>query len=65
MSYYDITGGRFDFGGFCEAMGAEVLEGFQLRYIKIIDPAYHLAVPELPFSAIAERGAGMYRGEKR
>lgn len=65
VSYYDITGGRFDFSGFCKAMHAEVLEGFQLRYIKIIDQTYHLAVPELPFSAIAERGAGMYKGEKR
>lgn len=46
-------------------MKADVLEGFQLRYIKIIDPHYHLSVPELPFSAIRDRGAGMYKGEKR
>lgn len=65
VSYYDITGGRFDFSGFCKAMKADVLEGFQLRYIKIIDPKYHLSVPELPFSAIRDRGAGMYKGEKR
>lgn len=64
-SYYDITGGRFDFGYFCKAVGAEVLEGFQLRYIKIIDPSFHLAVKEFPFSAIQDRGAGMYKGEKR
>lgn len=46
---------------------AEVLEGFQLRYIYFIDPSYRarLTVPELPYSKIAEMGAGMYRGEKR
>lgn len=50
---------------YCRITGAKPVPGFQLRYIKIIDSAYHLAVPELPFSAIAERGAGMYKGEKR
>lgn len=65
MSYYDITGGRFDFTGFCQKIGAVVLNGFQLRYIRIIDKNYHLAVPELPFSEIEKRGAGMYKGQKR
>lgn len=40
------------------------LDGYMLRYIKIIDPAYHLSVPEIPFSKIDEMGAGMYKGEK-
>ena len=64
-SYYGITNGRYDFQYFCKAMNAEVLEGFQLRYVKILDPRYHLAVPEIPYSEITARGAGMYKGEKR
>lgn len=41
------------------------LTGYMLRYIKILDPDYHLAVPEIPYSAIQEKGAGMYKGVKR
>ncbi len=47
--------------------GFEKIPGFQLRYIYFLDPAYRdrLTVPELPYSAIQEAGAGMYKGEKR
>lgn len=50
---------------FIEA-GAYPLEGFQLRYVYFLDPAYRarLTVPELPYSAIDEAGARMYRGER-
>lgn len=43
-----------------------MLEGFQLRYVYFLDKSYRkrLTVPELPFSAIDEAGAGMYKGEK-
>ena len=46
-------------------MGGVKLEGFQLRYIYFLDPKYRkrLTVPEIPFSAIDEMGAGMYKGE--
>jgi hypothetical protein len=46
---------------------ATPIDGFQLRYIYFIDPSWRrrLAVPELPYSAIQDAGAGMYRGEKR
>lgn len=47
-----------------EKLGTKVVEGFQLRYIYIIDPCFHLAVEEIPFSRIDELGAGMYKGEK-
>jgi hypothetical protein len=48
-------------------LGWEPLPGYQMRYIYFIDPAYRarLTVPEVPFSKIAEMGAGMYRGQKR
>lgn len=51
---------------FIEA-GFRPLDGFQLRYIYFLDPAYRprLTVPELPYTRIQEMGAGMYRGEKR
>lgn len=47
-------------------VGAKSLPGFQLRYIYFLDPAYRarLTVPELPYSAIDEAGARMYRGER-
>lgn len=49
---------------FVEA-GAKPLPGFQLRYIYFLDPTARerLTVPIMPFDAIEERGAGMYRGQ--
>lgn len=46
--------------------GAEFIEGYMLRYIYFIDPAYkeRLTVPILPFSEIDKVGAGLYKGEK-
>lgn len=66
-SLYDVTDGRLDFRLFCERIGAEILPGFQIRYVGFIDPAWRsrLAVPALPYSAIDEAGARMYRGERR
>ncbi len=66
-SYYQITGGRYDFKKYVQYVGGQVLSGFQLRYIYFIDPECRkrLTVPEIPFSEIQKRGAGMYKGEKR
>lgn len=52
---------------FLRGIGAEPLVGFQLRYIYFLDPTARdrLTVPILPFSAITDAGAGMYRGIKR
>ena len=46
--------------------GAEKLPGFQLRYVYFLNRAARarLTVPEIPFSRIAEIGAGMYKGKK-
>lgn len=49
---------------YAERLGTRVVEGYQLRYIYVIDSNFRLAVPELPFSKIDEIGAGMYKGEK-
>lgn len=48
-------------------MGAVPLPGFQLRYVYFLNPEarQRLTVPILPFSKIAEMGAGMYRGQAR
>jgi hypothetical protein len=43
---------------------AEILEGFQLKYVYILDKSCKLTVPIIPFSKIDEIGAGMYKGEK-
>lgn len=65
MRYAAVTGGGSGMSKWTEA-GAKKLTGFQLRYIYFLDPAYRerLTVPELPYSAIDEAGARMYRGEK-
>ena len=65
-SYYDITGGRYNFKKYVSAVNGKVLTGYQLRYIYFIDKSYRerLTVPEIPFSKIDEIGAGMYKGEK-
>lgn len=59
------TGGA-SMASFKEA-GFRPIPGFQLRYIYFIDKNYRdrLTVPELPFSEIERRGAGMYLGQSR
>lgn len=42
----------------------EALDGYQLRYLYLIDKGCELNVPIIPFSKIDELGAGMYKGEK-
>lgn len=42
----------------------EALDGYQLRYLYLIDKSCELNVPVIPFSKIDELGAGMYKGEK-
>jgi hypothetical protein len=50
--------------GKAKKMGAKPLDGFQLRYIYLIDKKCKITVPILPFSKIDEMGAGMYKGQK-
>lgn len=66
-SYFDVTGGRYNFAEYCRQANAEVLTGYQLRYIYFIDKscAQRLTVPVIPFSEIREVGACMYKGERR
>ena len=45
-------------------LGYKPLQGFQLRYIYLIDKTCKITVPILPFSMIDKMGAGMYKGEK-
>ena len=65
-TFFDITGGKYNFLQYVKAAGAQVLQGYQLRYMYFIDKEARkrLAVSEIPFSKIDELGAGMYRGEK-
>lgn len=66
-SYYDITGGKYNFSEYVAAANAKIIPGFQLRYVYFLNPEARerLTVPVLPFSKIDEMGAGMYKGEKR
>lgn len=45
--------------------GAKPLIGYQLRYIKLLHEGLKLNCAVLPYSAIREAGAGMYKGQKR
>lgn len=44
--------------------GGTSMQGFQLRYIYLLDKTCKITVPIIPFSKIDEIGAGMYKGEK-
>ena len=63
-SYYQLTGGKYDFTKYVNEVHGTVLIGYQLRYILIIDKNSKLNCPILPFSKIDEMGAGMYKGKK-
>lgn len=65
-SYYDVTGGHFNFKAYVARAGGKILTGYQLRYIYFVDPKCkeRLTVPIIPFSKIDELGAGMYKGER-
>lgn len=65
-SYYQITGGKYNFRKYCEVVNGKIITGYQLRYIYFIDKSSKekLTVPIIPFSKIDEMGAGMYKGEK-
>ena len=66
LTFFDVTGGTYNFKKYLDYVGANPIPGFQLRYMYFIDPSYRkrLTVPEIPFSRIDEMGAGMYKGEK-
>lgn len=51
--------------GVAKKQGAKPLMGYQLRYVYFLDKASRskLTVPELPYSAIDEMGAGLYKNE--
>jgi len=49
---------------FYDLEGAKRMQGFQNRYIYLIDKTCKISVPILPFSKIDEMGAGMYKGQK-
>lgn len=65
-TFFDVSGGSFNFKKYVEAANGQILKGYQLRYIYFIDSTYRdrLTVPIIPFSKIDEMGAGMYKGEK-
>lgn len=65
LTYFQLTGGAYNFEKYVEAAHGQMLNGYMLRYIYFLDPSYRskLTVPEIPFSKIDEMGAGMYKGE--
>lgn len=63
-SYYDLTGGKYNFTRYVVEVGGEILIGYQLRYIYLVVKSCKITVPLIPFSRIDEVGAGMYKGLK-
>lgn len=67
-SYYELMRGTgsLSWRVCCEMLGWEILPGYQLRYIRFLDPSWadRLTVPVIPFERIDELGAGMYKGER-
>lgn len=63
-SYYELTGGKYDFLKYVKETNSEILEGFQLRYIYLIDKKAKLNCDTIPFNEIDKQGAGMYKGQK-
>lgn len=66
LDHTRTTGGVY-LSSLARENGAKPLEGFQLRYVYFIDRSYRakLTVPEIPFVEIQQKGAAMYKGEKR
>ena len=64
-SYFQITGGKYNFARYVKEVGGKILSGHQLRYIYFLNPSARkrLTVPEIPFAEIRRRGAGMYKGK--
>lgn len=65
-SLLDVGKGRKSWAAYVEAAGATILPGYQMRYVKFVDPSWRnrLAVPVIPFEDIDRYGAGMYLGER-
>jgi hypothetical protein len=65
-SYYEVTGGKYDFNKYLEVVNGHKLKGFQLRYIYFLnqEAESRLNVKVLPFSDIAKMGATMYKGSR-
>lgn len=64
-TYYDVTSGGCNLHAYVEAANGELLEGYQLRYIYFLDPAWRafLSVREIPYSEIPAE-VRMYKGQK-
>ena len=50
LTFFDVTGGTYNFKKYLDYVGAKPIPGFQLRYMYFIDPSYRkrLTVPEIP-----------------
>jgi len=59
-----VTNGSYSPSKYLKSLGIgfEKLAGFQLRYIKLLQPNLKITVPTVPFSKIKEMGASMYKG---
>ena len=61
----DLKGKYKQMAWYAEKLGTKVLEGYQFRYIYLLDKTAELAVPVIPYSKIREIGGAMYKGERQ
>jgi len=61
-TYFDATGGAYNFKKYCAEARAEPLAGYQIRYILPLRKDLKINCPILKYSEIAKRGATMYLG---
>lgn len=47
------------------AIGAKAIDGYSIRYIKLLKPNLTRNYNILPYSSISEMGASMYKGVKK
>lgn len=67
LTYYQVTGRRYEFKKYVNYVGGTILNGHQIRYIQFIDPSWRnrLTKTDMDYSAIDEVNARMYRGQKK
>lgn len=57
-------GGAASVPEFARRTGARRIRVPSVRYVKILDPAFKLKDPPLPYSALADRGVRCYKGKQ-
>ena len=58
LTFFDVTGGTYNFTKYLDYVGAKPIPGFQLRYIYFIDPTCRVAAYSAGDTLLQDRRAG-------